>query len=183
MRITGGQARGIIIRAPKNMRTRPTSDKVREALFDTLGARVADRNVLDLFAGSGALAIEALSRGAKQAALVERDPVAARLIHENLTRGGFSERAEVFVTDFRDAIRIFGRTARQFDLVFIDPPYQSDLLDQITLVLEKHRVVAPRAIVVLEHFKKIEPPPAVSEIPLSRTRFYGQTALSYYSFV
>jgi 16S rRNA (guanine(966)-N(2))-methyltransferase RsmD len=180
MRITGGQARGVIIKAPKNMRTRPTSDKVREALFDTLGAKVLDRKVLDLFAGSGAIAIEALSRGAKQAALVEQDPVAARLIRENLTRAGFSERAEVFMTDFRDAVRKLGRIARQFDLVFIDPPYQSCLLDQITLVLEQHRIVAPHAILILEHFKKIDPPPAISGIPLFRTRLYGQTALSYY---
>ncbi|MBI4830765.1 MAG: 16S rRNA (guanine(966)-N(2))-methyltransferase RsmD [Candidatus Lindowbacteria bacterium] len=180
MRITGGQAKGILIKAPKNMRTRPTSDKVREALFDTLGGNVIERNVLDLFAGSGALAIEALSRGANYAALVERDSVAVSLIEENLERAGFSEKAETFRADFRAAIRKFAKSGRQFDLILIDPPYQSGLLEQIALALAEHRILLPRAIVVLEHFRKTDPPPSISDIPLSRTRFYGQTALSYF---
>ncbi|NQU07680.1 MAG: 16S rRNA (guanine(966)-N(2))-methyltransferase RsmD [Candidatus Abyssubacteria bacterium] len=180
MRITGGEAKGIAIKAPKGARVRPTSDKVREALFATLGEDVPGKRVLDLFAGSGALAIEALSRGAEFAALVEKEPTVARTIESNLQKTGLSDRAKIIRADFRSALRKLGRDKERFDLVFIDPPYQSGLLDEVAEALTKHRVTNSRSIIVVEHFKKADPPESISGLPLARTRDYGQTSLSYY---
>jgi 16S rRNA (guanine966-N2)-methyltransferase len=181
MRITGGEGRGIPIKAPKGMRTRPTSDKVREAMFDTLGAHVVGAQVLDLFAGSGALGIEALSRGATFAVFVENSTSAARVIEDNLAKTRFSEKGEIVRTDFALAIRRFEKARRKFGLIFIDPPYEGGLLEEIAISLEMHPVTHSETIIVVEHFKKTVPPPGISGIPRVRTRAYGQTALSYFS--
>jgi 16S rRNA (guanine966-N2)-methyltransferase len=168
MRITGGQARGIPIKAPRGMRTRPTSDKVREAMFGVLGKHVVGATVLDLFAGSGALGIEALSRGA------------IRVIEDNLAKARFSEKGEIIRADFRSAIRKLEKADRKFDLIFVDPPYESALLKEVTIGLAKYCITSDETIVIVEHFKKNEPPPSIVNIPLVRTRTYGQTALSYF---
>jgi len=180
VRITGGQAKGIHITAPKGNRIRPTSDKVREAMFNTLGSEVAERKVLDLFAGTGALGIEALSRGAQHAVMIEKDSIAVRAIEANLARVGFTERAKIVKADFRAALRRFDRTGEECDLIFIDPPYHSTILGEISSVLAGHRVISQRAIIIVEHFKKTNPPNSILKTMLTQTRFYGQTALSYY---
>jgi 16S rRNA (guanine966-N2)-methyltransferase len=181
MRVTGGRARGIPIKAPKGMLTRPTSDKVREALFETLGAHVLDAQVLDLFAGSGALGIEALSRGAGFAVFVDNSTCAARIIKDNLAKTRFSEKGEVLRADFRLALEKLEKAGKTFGLMFVDPPYEGDWLVEVVAHIEKHRITHSGTIIVAEHFKKTESPAAISGIPLVRTRAYGQTALSYYS--
>ncbi len=153
---------------------------MREALFATLREVISRAKVLDLFAGSGALAIEALSRGAEHALLVEQDRGAARTIEANLEKAGLSGKAEIIRTDFHSALRKLERRGDEFDLVFIDPPYQSALLEEAVRVLAEYRVVSCQAIIVVEHFKKMEPPTSIAGIQHSSTRFYGQTALSYY---
>lgn len=180
MRVTGGTAKGILIRAPKGMRTRPTSDKLRGALFDTVQESVALARALDLFAGSGALGIEALSRGAEHVVFVESDANAVRTIADNLAKTRLDEKGEILKADFRSAVRKLKRRGEEFDLVFIDPPYQGGLLEDMADVLTTHCITSPGAIIVVEHFKKTEPPPSISGIPLARTRTYGQTALSYF---
>ncbi len=181
MRVTGGQARGIPIKAPKGMRTRPTSDKVREAMFETLGAHVVDAQVLDLFAGSGALGIEALSRGSNFAVFVDNSTVAVRIINENLKKTAFLEKGRIIQADFRVAIKNLKKAGRRFDLVLIDPPYEGGLYGEIAASLGKDSITHPETIIIVEYFKKTEPPRNISGIPLVRTRSYGQTALSYYS--
>ncbi len=180
MRVTGGKAKGIPIKAPGGMRTRPTSDKLRGALFDTLRESVAGARALDLFAGSGALGIEALSRGAEHVVFVENDSNAVRTIADNLAKTRLSEKGEIIRADFRLAVRKLRKRGKRFDLVFIDPPYEAGLLADVAGVLTKHCITSPEAIIVVEHFKKTEPPPSISGIPLARTRTYGQTALSYF---
>lgn len=180
MRITGGQAKGILIAAPRGNRIRPTADKVREALFNTLGSEVTGRRVLDLFAGTGALAIEALSRGAKCAVMIEKDSIAAKAIKANLTRAGLAERAKVVRADYRSALRRLDRAGEECDLIFIDPPYHSTILEGIVDVLAGFRVISRSAIIVVEHFSKTNPPNSILNATLNQTRFYGQTALTYY---
>ena len=180
MRITGGAAKGIPLKAPGGASTRPTSDKVREALFSVLGESISDARVLDLFAGSGALGIEALSRGARYAVFVESSPAAIRTITANLETAGLSETAEIIRADFRAALRKIGKRDDSFDIVFLDPPYQAGLLEDTAGALARHNIVSLHSIIVVEHFKKTRPPGSISDIPLSRTRTYGQTCLSYY---
>jgi 16S rRNA (guanine966-N2)-methyltransferase len=180
MRITGGQAKGIPIKAPKGTQTRPTSDKVRQALFNVLGADVSGRIVLDLFAGSGALGIEALSRGAANAVLVDKDAASARAIELNLEKTGFSKMAEIIRADFRSALRMISRRGEIYGIVFIDPPYQGGILEDVAKLLSQRPFVARDAIIVVEHFKKIKPPAGIAGIPLADTRTYGQTCLSFF---
>ena len=181
MRITGGLIRGVPIKAPKGMRTRPTSDKVREAMFETLGGHVVDAEVLDLFAGSGALGIEALSRGASHAVFVDNSTHATPIINDNLKKTGLSKKGQIIRADFRLAIKKLEKAERKFDLIFIDPPYEGGLHEEIAAHLGKHSINHPDTIIVVEHFKKTELPHDISGIPLVRTRNYGQTALSYFS--
>lgn len=181
MRVTGGLARGMPIKAPKGMHTRPTSDKVREAMFETLGGHVVDAKVLDLFAGSGALGIEALSRGAGHVVFVDNSTQATRIINDNLKKTGFSEKGRIIRADFRLAIKKLENTGEKFDLMFIDPPYEGGLCEEVAAHLDKHPIAHRDTIVVVEHFKKAKLPRSISGIPLVRTRSYGQTALSYFS--
>jgi len=147
MRVIAGEARGRPLRAPKGSATRPTTDRVREALFNALGSQLDLRGarVLDLFAGTGALGIEALSRGAAHAVFVDHDAAARRLVAENLRSTGFSDRATVRAGDGTSAVLVAGLGA--FDVAFCDPPYRFDdwpaLLDGLDarwVVIESDRL-------------------------------------------
>ncbi len=124
MRITGGAASGRILKVPKGLAVRPTPDLVKQALFNSLGARVQNTRVLELFAGTGALALDCLSRGADHAVCVEKDSGHARLIRENFQTAGFADGAlEVRVQDVFAALGQLAAAGRRFDLVLADPPY------------------------------------------------------------
>ena len=180
MRITGGKNRGLTIKTPMGGRTRPTSDKVREALFSVLGDQTEGARVLDLFAGSGALAIEAMSRGAERAVVVEKSSTVVSTIRLNLDTAGFAGATRIIRADFRSAIARLKKDGESFDLVFVDPPYESGLLDKAAAELGDSGIVADDGVIVLEHFKKTEPPDSVCGIPLDKRRDYGQTSLSFY---
>jgi len=180
MRITGGEAKGVPIKAPKGRRTRPTSDKVREGVFQTLGDIVLGARVLDLFAGSGALGIEALSRGADFCCFVEKSRTAVEVISANLQKTHFHEKAETIRSDFLTALKILHRRGELFHLILIDPPYEGDFLEQVVASLVATPVLAPGAVVVVEHFKKTLPPAHIGGLPQKKTRLYGQTSITYY---
>ena len=149
MRIIGGTARGKTLVAPEGLDTRPTSDRLREALFNILAPRVPDARVLDLFGGTGALSAEALSRGAAYAAVVDLAPQAARAIRKNCDLKGVSGRAEVFECDWRKAV---GRLRGPFDIVFLDPPYRmTEVYAEAFLALAGTGLLAEDAVVVMEY--------------------------------
>jgi 16S rRNA (guanine966-N2)-methyltransferase len=125
VRVIAGTAGGLRLIAPRGRATRPTADRVREALFAALGDLVVDASVLDLFAGSGALAVEALSRGARTAVLVDRDRRAVEACRQNLTSTGLIERARVQATAAETLVRAGPPPEAPFDLVFLDPPYET----------------------------------------------------------
>ncbi len=154
MRIIAGTARGRKIEAPEGKNTRPTLDRVRENLFNILQMKIRGSRVLDLFAGSGALSIEALSRGAESATLVDSDRNANRIQKKNLESLGFAGQAEVMLRDWKQAAAELIREGRQFDLVFLDPPYRMTDLREVFSVLEK--LLAEDGIVILEHEAKAE---------------------------
>ena len=179
MRVTGGEKKGTPIKAPAGVRTRPTSDKVREAMFSVLGD-VSGARVLDLFAGSGALAIEALSRGAESAVIVEKESAAIGVIRLNTEKAGLTAEVRIVRIDFRSALRKLDRDGETFDLILIDPPYEGDLLDEAAACLTEREVASANCTIVVEHFKKTTPPISICGIPLWKTRDYGQTSLSFY---
>jgi 16S rRNA (guanine966-N2)-methyltransferase len=146
LRIIGGQWRGRRLRFPAEPEIRPTPDRVRETLFNWLGERVRGSRCLDLFAGSGALGLEALSRGAAHVQFVERHPAAARGLAELLAAWG-AQQAPVARDD---ALRFLAGPARVFDIVFLDPPFDSGLVQPAAAELERGGWLAPQALVYLE---------------------------------
>jgi 16S rRNA (guanine966-N2)-methyltransferase len=171
-RVIAGRYGGRRLQAPPGPATRPTADRVREALFSILGARVVDARVLDLFAGSGALGLEALSRGAAQATFVERAPAALRVLRANLAALGAE--AEVAGADVLRWLRAASDGARQYDLVFLDPPYrQADVLGAPLSDLLP-AVLGPGARVVGESDRRA---PLELTIPILDERRYGDTLI------
>ena len=154
-RIIGGNARGRRLEAPRGDKTRPTASRVKQTLFDVLAPRMRGCRFLDLFAGSGAVGLEALSRGAAEVVLVESDRHAASIIRDNavLVRGA-GGRAEVRCVDYRQALTALARQGRSFDLVFVDPPYESELYEPALERLARLGLLAAGATVVVEHFHK-----------------------------
>jgi 16S rRNA (guanine966-N2)-methyltransferase len=181
MRVVAGSLGGRRLRAVPGRETRPTSDRVREALFSIIGERVDGARVLDLFAGTGALAIEALSRGAATAVLVEQAPPAVAVIRANLEDLGVGRRATVRRTRVESYLR--GQRDGPFDLVFLDPPYAIDVGLLAGLLARLARgALAPGALVVLESSSRAEAPPwPAGMVPADRRR-YGDTALHLASY-
>ena len=149
LRLTGGEARGRRLKALRGLRTRPTSDRVREALFDILGARIEGARFLDAYAGTGAVGCEALSRGAGRAVFLERDPIALGLIAENLKLGAWSGAAEIVEGDARAALRRLGTTGKRFEIVYLDPPYDDPALAEVLAL--SARLLTPGGMVIVEH--------------------------------
>jgi 16S rRNA (guanine966-N2)-methyltransferase len=176
MRVVAGQFKGRRLQAPRGQRTRPTADRVREALFSLLGP-VDGLRVLDLFAGSGALGIEALSRGAALAVFVERDPRAVSAVRRNLELIG----AEAEVHRNEALAYLGSKAAREdgpFDLVFVDPPYSSAGRLAARLPERLPAVLAEDARIVTESDKRM---PLELSLPLTTERFYGDTRIAVHN--
>ncbi len=179
MRIIAGAARGRRLRPVRGQEVRPTGDRVREALFSILAQRPVGARVLDLFAGTGALGIEAISRGAARATFVESDAEAARTIYENLEHCGLLDRGRILVRRVEEFLASPHAEDTGYDLVFVDPPYASDLAAR-TLTALAPPLLAPSALVVVEHAARGELPAAAGALALADRRRYGQTRLSLY---
>jgi 16S rRNA (guanine966-N2)-methyltransferase len=177
MRIIAGSRKGARIFAPKGSDTRPTGDRVREAAFNLIGPGfVEDTNVLDLFAGSGAMGLEALSRGAAHATFVESDREACRTIDRNLDKLGL-EGATVLCQDALTALRADVRSGTRYDLVLVDPPYRRFSSLQNDLIQHLPELLAPGGLLLVETAAKEEP-----ELPLEKrtSRRYGAARLTLF---
>jgi 16S rRNA (guanine(966)-N(2))-methyltransferase RsmD len=172
MRIVAGTFGGRRLRAPAGTATRPTADRVREALFSVLAGRIAGARVLDLFAGSGALGLEALSRGAAAVTFVDRDPGAIRVVRANLAALGIQ--AEVRRAEARAFLRTAPAAARQYDVAFLDPPYRQAEGLGAMLSDALPPVLAPDARVVAESDRRV---PLALDLPLLDERRYGDTLI------
>lgn len=181
MRIIAGSARGRNIKSPKGMSTRPTSDRVREALFNILSAQVPDSYFLDLFSGTGAVGIEALSRGAERAVLVEKDRNTAGIIFDNLKLCGMLERAEVLNLDVTRACQVLGKRKQSFNLIYIDPPYKKGFEVPTLETIVAEGLLSCDGIIVVESNKADLPPDQVGGLKAYRRERYGDTALTFYS--
>jgi len=179
-RVIAGSARGIRLRAPGEG-TRPFGDRVKQTLFAIIDPVIGGARVLDLFAGSGAAGIEALSRGAATATLVEKDAVAVRVIEDNLARAQLGDGARVVRAEAIGWLARESPPVHPWDVVIIDPPYaEPELMDRALEALGRPGVLAPGARVVAKHFWK-RPPPARSGLLASdRERRFGETALTFY---
>jgi 16S rRNA (guanine966-N2)-methyltransferase len=181
MRIVGGSLSGRVLRAPPGAATRPTSEKVREAVFNILGnimGSLEGDHVLDLFAGSGALGIEALSRGAAHATFVDAGKPALLSVRGNLRDLGLEARAQVVAGDaVVQAAKLVPPSP--WRLVFIDPPYRSDLAVRAVNALPPQNL-APGAVIVIEHDRHNAPPEALGSLLRTDQRRYGDTLISFF---
>ena len=148
MRITGGRSRGRNIYAPKSDKIRVTSDRVRESLFDILPSMDGSL-FLDIFAGSGSVGIEALSRGSAGATFIEKETLHARVLEKNLKLCGFEESCEVIILPAENGLRLLSGRRQQFDIVFADPPYERGLVDKTLDVLGKSDLVSTNSTLVM----------------------------------
>lgn len=178
MRIIAGTARSRVIEAPKGRDTRPTLDRVRENLFNILQKRIWDARVLDLFAGSGALSMEAVSRGARSAVLVDHDRAAHLAEKRNAEALGFAERTVIWQCDWQRAVCRLREEGARFDLVFLDPPYAMNDLSGVTGQLKP--LLAPGALVIVEHVAN-QPARVADGYMLTDGRKYGYVGISMYA--
>lgn len=176
LKITGGEHRGRNLRAPAGLGTRPTASKVREALFNILGPAVVGARLCDLFAGSGALGLEALSRGAEFVLFVERSLPVIKVLRANIEHLGLEDRAKVFRADAAAAgpsLAGFG----QFDLVLADPPYEKGFVNPLVGLVCRTHLLRPGGLLVVEH-SPAERPGEAPDLTVCDRRVYGQTELT-----
>lgn len=181
MRIVAGKFGGRNLVAPKGRGVRPTLEKVREAIFDSLGQRFEGAQVLDLFAGSGAMGFEALSRGAARVVFVDSEPRPLDAVRENARALGVAaDQMAVLLMPADGAIRKLATTSAPFDVVFVDPPYESGLYEQVMLTLSMSGLVAAGGVVVVEHARRFPVDPVYGPLIMKKDRLYGDTGVAYF---
>ena len=178
MRIIGGTSRGRRLSGPSGAAIRPTADQVKEALFNILADRIVGARFLDLFAGTGNIGLEALSRGATQATFVESNPTACRLLEANVRRCGFERVTEVRPVPVSRFLKLARGPA--YDIVFLDPPYQTQDTQLVLPSLGGNAIIHPHGVVVVEHFHKTHLDDRIGHLALVKTYRYGDTCLSVY---
>jgi 16S rRNA (guanine966-N2)-methyltransferase len=180
VRIIAGALKGRRLVTPKGATTRPTADQVRIALMDTLTPRLPDARVLDLFAGAGGVGLEALSRGAAHATFVERDPRAVAALRENVETLGVGAMARVRRADVLRELPALYQAGERFDVVFLDPPYDTNLVETTLQALGGGGLLLAEGLVIAQHFTKRAPAATVGALATFRTRRFGETTLTFY---
>jgi 16S rRNA (guanine(966)-N(2))-methyltransferase RsmD len=179
MRIISGTSKGRKLVTPRSQSLRPTSDRVKESMFNILQDDIVGKVVLDLFAGTGNLGIEALSRGAKKTIFVEKGRQALRLIQRNLTQFGLEERSEIIPKDAIRAIGILKQKGESFDLILMDPPYEKGLIQKTLMTLNSHQIYHKDSILVIEHNRREPLSTVMDGWNLIRQRRIGDTLISF----
>lgn len=177
MRVITGLARGRRLKELKGNDTRPTTDQVKEGMFNILQFDIEGRSVLDLFAGTGQLGIEALSRGAERAVFVEQRSEAVRLIRENVELCGFSDRARIVPGE---AMGYLAAAREKFDLILLDPPYGSELLEKAIAHIARYDLLAPHGIIMAESAAEKTLPALSAPYAIYREYRYGRIKLTVY---
>ncbi|BCB96357.1 N6-adenine-specific methylase [Dissulfurispira thermophila] len=192
MRISGGIAKGrkvgprkVFVKKYEDDKLRPTSAKVRQAIFNILGDKIIGAKFLDLYAGTGVVGIEALSRGAEKTIFVDNNSLRVNVIKDLLEKFGFKDRAVVIKDDAKDFLRKITQNSRLktqdfFDIIFADPPYASGELDIVLALLDEKGILRDNGIVIAEHSSKRSMPLAAGSLKLKKTYKYGDTSLTLY---
>jgi 16S rRNA (guanine(966)-N(2))-methyltransferase RsmD len=181
MRVIGGTHRGRRLRTVGGLSVRPTSDRLRETLFNIINPRIDGSNFLDICAGSGAVAVEALSRGASAVTLIERSRQACAVIESNLDSIGLTDSARIINRDAAAALKGLEQESSQFDIAFFDPPYASQLYTQIMRQLGSGNLLSAGSMVIVEHRAKVAPEAQYGVLRLRREVKQGESALAFYA--
>ena len=180
MRVISGKAKGRRLIAPKGGAIRPTADRIKESLFNILPRDFSGMKILELFAGTGNISIEALSRGAESALLVDASERSARIIRENLRRLELTDRAQMWVMPVRRALNAVGRQGQKFDVIFLDPPYDQKLVGRSLELIASVDPIYPTGLVVAEHSVRETLKSSYRFLSLNDQRRYGDTLLSFF---
>jgi 16S rRNA (guanine(966)-N(2))-methyltransferase RsmD len=181
MRVISGVAKGRSLKAPfATSVLRPTSDKVREAIFDIIGPEIEDSGFLDLFCGTGAMGIEALSRGARNVVFVDNKSSSVDLVKDNLSKCGFKKNFEIIQCDVLQAIQSLSNRQRRFRYIFIDPPYSSDLILKTLEAISISNLLLPKASVLVEHSVKRPVPEKTNDLIIHKEYKFGDTVINLY---
>jgi 16S rRNA (guanine966-N2)-methyltransferase len=180
MRIIAGKSKGRSLKAVPGTHTRPTTDKVKEAVFSMIGPTFDQEWVLDLFAGTGGLGIEALSRGAKRSVFIDKDSKSIEVIRTNLKVSGLEDHAEVYRNDAERALKALQKRGLKFDLVFLDPPYRLHTLPNLISLLCELGLLTNEAILVCEHIYTLELPDHIVDAVQWKQAQYGDTKVTIY---
>lgn len=178
MRVITGSARGLKLKAPKGLKTRPTTDRIKESLFNIISPDIYGCRFLDLFSGSGAIAIEALSRGAECAVLVDAGDESIGVIRDNLSAARLADKAEVVKSNVSAAVERLGRTGRQFDIIFMDPPYNRDFVLHTIEDIVKFNVLSDDGYIVAEQSQD-DDLPCVEGLTVYRVKDYKITKMTF----
>lgn len=183
MRITGGRLKGRLLVSPRGRQIRPTSDLVREAIFDVIGQDLSGYKSLDLFAGTGSLGLEALSRGSHLVYFVDNSVQSIQLIKKNLALCEHESSGVILRHDLRKGISRSHRLLKEvFDLAFLDPPYAADYIPVLLEELSTKGFLSWKSLVVAESSKREKLPVAIGRLQMTDTRSYGDTRISIYAF-
>lgn len=182
MRVVSGSAKGRPLKAVPGMGTRPTTDKVKEAIFSMIGPYFDGGTALDLFAGTGGLAIEALSRGMDKAIFIDMDPKSIETVRANLKAARLEGQAEVYRNEAERALKVLEKRGVSLDVVFLDPPYRMKNGDKLMELMHGKGMLKSGATIVLEHESGYEYPEAFGSFSCIRHAVYGETAVSIYKY-
>ena len=177
MRVITGTARGRRLKEPEGFETRPTTDRVKEGIFSSIQFEIEGRRVLDLFGGTGQMGIEALSRGAAHCTFVDLRKEAVGIIRENVTATGFAQQSAIVQGD---ALAFLQRGGGKYDLIFLDPPYETDLLEKAMDVISKIDIVSENGIIVCENGSGVQWPAVSPPYRLHREYRYGKIRTALY---
>ena len=181
MRIVAGTAKNRKIKSKKGNSTRPTMERIKEAIFSILNPYVGDSRFLDLFSGTGNMALEAVSRGVKKAIMIEDDAEALRIIIENVNNLGFQDKCRAYKNDVFRAIEILSKKGEKFDIIFMDPPYKQELCTRVIKLISKKGILAEDGIIVAEHHFKEDLADEIGEFKKIDERDYGGKQITFFT--
>jgi 16S rRNA (guanine(966)-N(2))-methyltransferase RsmD len=180
LRVISGSAKRRKLKTPRGLAVRPTSDRVKEALFNILGSTVLQCRFMDLFAGTGNIGIEPISRGAAGSTFVENNKNNIHIIKENLHITGLEDRVRLICRNIADALLVLGKEGQKFDIIFLDPPYHEDYEIKTLAGIALYRLLEPGGRVVVESCGKRQLPRIIEGLEIVRQEKYGDTLLSFY---
>lgn len=181
MRIITGIAKGRAIKAPEGQNTRPTSDRVKEALFNIISKKIYGANVLDLFSGTGNLGLEALSRGAKACTFVEHNNSTYKTLSFNVETLGFTSSSELYKGDAFEVLERLGRIGKKYDIIFLDPPYSMGLIEKSVKKINELMIMEQNGVIVSECDEKDIIPEKINDIKTYRIEKYGRTKIYFWN--
>jgi 16S rRNA (guanine966-N2)-methyltransferase len=181
MRIITGIAKGRKIIAPEGMDTRPTSDRVKESVFNIISKKIYGARVLDVFSGTGNLGLEAISRGADWCTFVEKNKITYKILLQNINNLGFKEKCDTYNRDAFDVLEMLGKNSGKYDIIFLDPPYSNGLVEKAIIEINAKGFMSDEGIIMSEYDENDVIPENLNGIKIYRTEKYGRTKISFWA--